>query len=392
MARIILFFIMIGVIVTTPSLAQDVPPMAMTNVDAALYEMPNGGLIGTLPVLTAVFVQERDENARWVRVRVIDDSASGWVEAASLLFSADVVVETLPVFIPPLAQSVPTSAPASFDLSTPEGQFAKLQSVPVLYNMASPEVASIFTRGQSLGNRANVFIKVGDSNTRSGGFLRPLGMGLRGGCDLGAYSDLQGTIDFFSVPPRPEFANSFDSVNMTAQDGLGTPGLLDPFRATDPLCLPNENPLACEYRLVKPSVAVMMIGLMDMKIPDLESYRRNLDTIIQFSKDQGVIPVLTTYSVLPDEVNPAAPMWDDHLRMNAIMIELVEKHGTPLINLWSALRPLPDYGIGPDRSHLKHEVGSFCKFTGAEGRVGGTLRNLVTLQALDELRKNILAR
>lgn len=391
MARFI-FIVIVAVVTSTSLLAQDVPPMAMTSADAPLFQTPDGGMIGTLPALTAVFVEGRNDNALWIRVRVIDDSANGWVEAAGLLFSADVQVNTLPIAIPPLVQSVPTSAPVSLDLTTPEGRLAKLQSVPVLYNMATPQVAAIFSRGQALGNRANVFIKVGDSNTRSGGFLRPLGMGARGGCVLGEYSELQATIDFFSVPPRTEYANSFNSENMTAQDGLGTPGLLDPFRATDPLCQPNESPLSCEYRLVKPSVAVIMIGLMDMKIPDLENYRRNLDTIIQFSKDQGVIPVLTTYSVLPDEINPAEPLWDDHLQLNTIMIEAVEKHGTPLINLWAALRPLPDYGIGPDRSHLKHEVGSFCKFTGAEQEIGGTLRNLVTLQALDELRKNILAR
>jgi hypothetical protein len=35
-------------------------------------------------------------------------------------------------------------------------------------------------------------------------------------------------------------------------------------------------------------------------------------------------------------------------------------------------------------------VGKFCSFDGAEKQVGGTLRNLLTLQALDILRQKVL--
>jgi hypothetical protein len=387
MARVLM---VIGLLLTfTTTLAQTsyVPPMAMTMVESPLYAAPDGESVGALPALTAVFIEGRDGAGEWMLVRVIDDSASGWIASLDLLLSADVTVSNLPVRTAP---SSVESQPVRFDLSTDEGRMARLQSIPVLFNMATPQIRQIFAHGQSLGNRANVFVKVGDSNTRSGGFLRPLGMGARGNCDLGSYAYLQETIDFFSVPPRAEFPNSFDSASMTAQDGLGTPGLLDSLRATDPLCKPDESPLECEYRLVKPSVAVIMIGMMDMKAKALDNYRTNLDRILQISAGHGVIPVLTTYSVLPDAINPAAPMWDDHVEMNLIMIEAAERHGIPLINLWLPLQSLPDYGIGPDRSHLKHQLGSFCSFTGAEQQIGGTLRNLLTLQALDELRKNVL--
>lgn len=396
------FIISLYIIVGTATFAQSplpVPPMAMTIADTSLHTAPglSQPVLVTLPIRTAVFIEGRDQNAQWMQVRTIDETAQGWVSVDKMLLSADVILTALPVSAESAQQADVQQADSGQSLSTffpdtPAGNLARLQSIPVLYNMFTPQVEAIFARGQSMRNRADVFIKVGDSNTKSGAFLRPLGMEERGYCNLGTYTDLQATIDFFSVSPREPYANSFDSLSMTAQDGIGTPGLLDPFWATDPTCNADESLMECEYRLTKPSVAIIMIGMLDMKIDELDNYRANLETIITLSEQRGVIPVLTTYSVLPDAVNPAAPMWDAHLEMNRIMVEAAEKHGIPLINLWSALQSLPDYGIGPDRSHLKYQVGSFCTFTGAEKEIGGTLRNLVTLQALDDLRRNVLTR
>jgi hypothetical protein len=354
-----------------------VPPMAMTTRDVPLYPMPDAqtASLQLLPIRTAVFIDGRDDRAEWVLVRLIDESARGWLRVDDMLFSADVVIPSLIIMNTTSAQADPLT---------------RLQAIPVLYNMNTPQVQAIFARGQSSGARANVFVKVGDSNTRSGAFLHPFGMGARGNCTLGVYSSLQPTIDFFSVSPRPPYPNSFDSRSLAVQDGLGTPGLFDPMRATDSACIANESPLACEYRLSKPSVSVIMIGMMDLKSRALDAYRTNLERIMQLSVDQGVIPVLTTYPVLPDAINPAAPMWDAHLEMNGIMIDAAERFGTPLINLWAALRTVPDYGIGPDRSHLKQQIGGYCDFTGVEQQVGGTMRNLVTLQALDVLRREVL--
>jgi len=58
--------------------------------------------------------------------------------------------------------------------------------------------------------------------------------------------------------------------------------------------------------------------------------------------------------------------------------------------LWAAAEVLPDHGIGPDRNHLKARVGAYCDFSGAERELGGTLRNLLTLQMLDALRREVL--
>lgn len=278
----------------------------------------------------------------------------------------------------------PTPTPLSADPEI-QAMIDRLRKIPVLYNMDTPNVHDIFRQGQRLGNRADVFTKVGDSNTTNGDFLQPIGM--KGDfCELGPYMDLQQTIDFFSVPPDAKAANSFVRQSLAAKEGLSSAAALDPFWAGDD-CEANEGPLACEYRLVKPSVAMMMLGLMDVRYKHADSFRANIEKVIQLSMDKGVIPVLTTIIVLPDQERLS---FDDSIRINNHMLDMADQYGVPLINLWEAVQTLPDYGIGPDRTHLKHRIGEFCSFDGSEQELGGTLRNLLTLQALDELRQNVL--
>jgi len=278
------------------------------------------------------------------------------------------------------------SAPLSAD---PEvlAMIDRLRATPVLYNMDTEAVHAIFERGQQLGNRADVFTYIGDSNSTGGDFLYPMGFGDRY-CELGSYSDLQATLDYFSADsPRAGQRNSFTNHSLAADNGLSSAGALDPFWATEP-CASNESPVMCEYRLTKPSVAIILLGLMDVRYSTSpEVYHDNMEQIVQLSVEQGVIPALTTNVVLPDQQTLS---FDLSIRQNNALLDIVDAHQTPLINLWAAAEALPDFGIGPDRTHLKAEVGAYCSFDGQERQVGGTLRNLLTLQALDELRRTVL--
>lgn len=288
------------------------------------------------------------------------------------------------LFISPAGAQPPAPTPLSADPEI-QSMVERLTAAPVLYNMDTPANHDIFRLGQQLGNRANVFTKVGDSNTTNGDFLQPIGMS-GNFCDLGFYPELQETIDFFSVSPLAGEANSFVHFSIAAKEGLSSAASLDPFWAGE-TCQPNESPLACEYRIARPSVAIMMLGLMDVRYKAADSFRKNIEKVIQLSMERGVIPVLTTIVVLPDQERLS---FDDSIRINIHMLDMAEQYGIPLINLWAAVQTLPDFGIGPDRTHLKHKIGAFCSFNGAELLYGGTLRNLLTLQALDELRRNVL--
>ena len=56
----------------------------------------------------------------------------------------------------------------------------------------------------------------------------------------------------------------------------------------------------------------------------------------------------------------------------------------PVINLWSAARSLPGYGIGSDNIHLT-AAGVTVKLGQHESRYGIALQNLIVLTTLHEL-------
>jgi hypothetical protein len=360
---------------------------ATTNTQVNLYAAPHvqSMILGQFPSSTTLTIEGRDSIAHWMFVSGGD--SEGWVASGSMILPPGVSLWDIAVIDAPqtfyATPSLPSNDPAVVAV------YERLQAAPILANTNTDAVRAIFAHGQALGMRANVFTRVGDSNTTSGGFMNPIGM--RGDfCDFGAYSYLQETVDFFSLSPQAGEANSFDSFSVAAVNGLGTAAALDPFWADAAQCQSNESPLGCEYRLVRPSVAVIMLGLMDVENFEADESREYMRDIMDFSIEQGVIPVWTTFPVLADN-EPDHPSWERSLYFNAAILDVIEVYQTPLINLWAAVQPLLDNGIGPDRIHLAHEVGSFCAFTGAEQRIGGTLRNLLTLQALDLLRRDVLA-
>jgi hypothetical protein len=261
----------------------------------------------------------------------------------------------------------------------------RLRDMPIFLNMDTPEVEAIAAAGRGRGNHADVFTTVGDSNTTNGDFLRPIGLS-NNDCELGDYEYLQETIDFFSTPPTEDNANSFTRDSIAADRGFSTYSALDPFWA-EAVCEANESPIACEYRVVQPSVSLIMLGQIDINYAgtDVESYRANMEEIVTTTMEHGVIPVLSTIVFLPER-----DVYDLSLQFNMVILDLAETYQIPLINLWGAVQSLPNVGIGPDRSHLRAQVGRFCSFDGAERELGGTLRNLLNLQALDMLRQNVL--
>jgi|FLYN01.1.fsa_nt_gi uncharacterized protein YraI len=361
---------------------------ATVNVQLTVYAAPgrDSAIIGQLPTGTVVYVEGRNDTGHWLLVRTPDGGLRGWIETGSTTLGA--ILRDLPVLDERLSAGVPQPTPTPIRTDpTLVAMMERLRATPVLYNMTTERVRQIFQYGQQLGNRANVFTKVGDSNTTSGDFLFPIGLE-RDYCELGPYIYLQETIDFFSeVSPRAGQANSFTNISLAADNGLSSASALDPFWAIAP-CAGNESPLLCEYRLTRPSIAIIMLGLMDVRYAtDAGSYGDNMERIVQASIEQGVIPVLTNNIVLPDQETLS---FDLSIQNNIELLDIAETYQTPLINLWAAVQTMPNYGIGPDRTHLKHEVGSFCSFNGPEQELGSTLRNLLTLQALDEIRRFVM--
>ncbi|NDJ79246.1 MAG: hypothetical protein GYB65_23595, partial [Chloroflexi bacterium] len=151
------------------------------------------------------------------------------------------------------------------------------------------------------------------------------------------------------------------------------------------LCEDDEGPLACEYRRVRPAVAVMMFGPNDMINLRIEEFEVAVRGIIDLSLAEGVIPVLTTFTWHRDV------RWEQALQFNMVVVDLAREYDIPLINFWRAAQELPNLGLVRDYTHLTAgSVGTRIAFTGDEAVSGYTLRNLLTLQTLDLLRREVL--
>ena len=243
---------------------------------------------------------------------------------------------------------------------------------------------TIFLRGQELGNRSNVFSKVGDSITASRHFLFPIGWG---SYNLGSYGDLQGIIDYYMTTSARDGNNSFANPSLAAYNGITTSGLLDPNASWKEICQTDESPLECEYRVVQPAVALIMIGTNDVALLPADVYRANLQRIVQISLDRGVIPVL---SLLPNRVGYESGISG----FNQIITETARAYDIPLWHYGTRLQGLDNNGLGdgihPSYPASANDFAASADFSAANLRYGYPVRNLTALQVLDALQRRAL--
>jgi hypothetical protein len=241
----------------------------------------------------------------------------------------------------------------------------------------------IFHRGQALGNRANIFSKVGDSITLSAAFFNPIGAGAY---SLHDHAGLQPVIDFYSSGIARGTTNSFVTPPLAAKVGWRARAVLSP-NASDPaLCAPGEAPLACEYRLVRPAVALIMLGTNDVPYTPGDEFESDLRRILDFSIDSGVVPVLST---IP-------PLYRTGLEgraeeLNLIIVRLAREYEVPLWDYYAALQGLPGAGMAADGVHPNWApAGHSADFSPDYLKYGMVVRNLTGLYALDAVWRNIL--
>ncbi|MCS7070197.1 MAG: GDSL-type esterase/lipase family protein, partial [Anaerolinea sp.] len=238
-------------------------------------------------------------------------------------------------------------------------------------------VVETFRRGQQNGLHPNVFAKVGDSITVSANFLHPIGRGLY---DLGAFRDLQPVVDWYrSGRIGPDDPFSRDSV--AAEVGWTASAVLDPAMAPPGICLSGETPLDCEYRIARPSVALIMFGTNDVGFMGEAAYHANIDAIVRRTLAQGIIPVVST---IPNRIGYEGAVQ----RFNGIVRAVAREHRIPLWDYYSATITLPNYGLTFDGVHPSEGP------LGADGTAifrpemleyGYVVRNLTALQILNAI-------
>ncbi len=326
-----------------------------------LRQLPtlDGKILLNLFAGTRLAVRKRTSDSTWLLVQ-LREGYLGWVSADYV----DLDIDLASVIVDDNPQPVPYFTPP-----TPEGG----PQVTIIGGGAR----AIFLDGQQRGNHANVFTTVGDSLTDTPYFLRPIPYGF----DLGAYGYLLPMLQFFNVDTGQ--GNAYARRAISTHAGWSTFSVLEP--ADDGVCQPGETHLDCEYRVVKPAYAIILIGTNDAPAFPGDTYRANMQRIIETSINYGVVPILST-------VPPRNDFNDRVIEYNQVIQQLSALYAIPQIDLYTALLPLPDRGLGPDGIHLSVPPGapaSTMIFSEQNLRYGTTMRNLTTLQALDQARTQI---
>jgi hypothetical protein len=349
---------------SAPVTAQGSNLHALTHYALTVYSGPDraNAIVGVLTPQAKVIVEARNKDMRWILGHSTDGALRGWMESRFLAL--------------PSGANLPALHVSSEHMFVPEKSGApyreiNLDNYPIIpANMG--RARDIYQHGQALGNRPNTLSKIGDCISDNGFFLSPFGWSKY---NLGTYKQLQGVIDHFNA------SLAYDS--QAAYNGLVTNAALDPLFANPLACLPGETPLRCEYRIHRPSVAVIMFGAQDLLFTPPDQFETNLRQIIHETIEAGVIPILSTFPG-----NTA--IWDKAIAYNQIVVRVALDYDIPLMNLWRALERLPNYGLDADGRHLSLPFTSAGDLNGINLQRGYTMRNLVTLQTLDAVWHSVM--
>lgn len=272
---------------------------------------------------------------------------------------------------------------SSVPVAAQEAEVPIIPGIPQLPGDVIGNIQGIYQHGLSLGNRPDVFSKVGDSSTAVPYFLAPLGEGYANLGDQFAY--LQGIVDYYSVT-RARTNNSFVNQSLAAGIGWTAAAVTNPDYAAWQHCEHNESPLRCEFRHSQPTMAIIMIGTNEVTWLGVEDYRLNMQRIVDTSVSSGVIPVLTTlpYRRGNEERVDA---------YNQAVREIAAANRIPLIDYAPIMRSLPNDGLDSERKHPTAVPGNQYRgsvdFTGENLQYGFTIRNLMTLQMLAAVRQHL---
>jgi hypothetical protein len=278
---------------------------------------------------------------------------------------------------PPTATPARPAPPVLGNFDSASVANINLDNYPIIPAIG-PAAIAIYKAGIAGGNQARVFSKLGDCMTENPYFLGPFSAGQY---DLGDYQSLQTVIDQFAgVSSRGEGwdNDSFATVGLASASGFNVAGPLNAMWADPKWCKGGETPLACEYRVTRSSLALLMFGTNDVTYTEPDKFDFYLRTLVDESLARDVLPLLSTFPTRPEEPEQSRVF-------NQIVATIADDYGLPLINLNRALKDLPHEGVDPnDTIHLSVPPDKRVDVFSPETlQYGFTVRNLVTLQALE---------
>ncbi|MFN5677170.1 MAG: GDSL-type esterase/lipase family protein [Roseiflexaceae bacterium] len=276
-----------------------------------------------------------------------------------------------------------------------------VERVPIIPQITSADKAylrEILQRGIARRNNPRVFAKIGDSITASTHFLQDIGCN---GENLANYHSLYDTVTYFRQHTFMDtygtgwcnVSNSFNALSPSAQPGWSAYyALFSDFlmmRYQGSCREPFNTPIACELRLKRPSIALIMFGSNDVTYGNISDFENSYADVVEYTIAQGVIPVLST---IPPRLDN--PVYNARVvRYNAIIIRMAAAKRLPLWNYWLALQSpeLIDNGLSVDRIHPNtYRTTQSADFSQEGLRYGYNQRNLTALQVLDAVRRIVI--
>lgn len=257
------------------------------------------------------------------------------------------------------------SAPAATAPTSTVVYPASWQDMPVI-PVVIDRTREIYQRGIEMGRDPHSFSVVGDCQNVEAYFLEDFAH--PGLYRLGEYKYLQETIDWFHV--------SFDRERAAVKGGYNVASVLSPLWADPKLCEPRESPLACEFRLHNPSIVIISMETWWYDRP-ASTYANYLGQIVQYTIEQGVVPILAT----------KADNLEGDNSINAAIVQVAQEYQVPLWNFWLAVEPLPGHGLEDDGFHLRFARPHFNDPGNMQH--GWPVRNLTALQALDAVWRGV---
>ncbi len=284
-----------------------------------------------------------------------------------------------------MSDSETTDGESETDGETTEGESETDDPVagPVLYmndRTHSPITTDIADHLRSVAasntdRDDSVFAKIGASSTVSKQFMHCFS---GDHVDLADHSALQPTVEWFKTLVS-DTEDAYTRESLSATVGWAA------FHALDG----DPSPLQQEVDAIEPRYAVILYGTNDIGYNNLYGYTNNMLDIVDTLLAQGVIPVLS--SIMPRDDNPTADAKVP--RYNLAVRAVAQARRIPFIDYHRELIVLPDHGLGGDDLHpsVYSPMGSSrsCVFTPEGLQYGYSIRNLLTIQALDRLRQTI---
>jgi len=277
------------------------------------------------------------------------------------------VPTVMPSTTAPPTPAQPTQAVAQVVAAAPSPTpITSWQDMPVIPTI-SERTKQIYLRGQQVkSNTPRAFSKVGDCESSPSWFLGDFDKG-SGYYSLGDHKNLRQVI--------ANFQGSYARVSLAAKSGFSAAAVFAPLWANPEFCRTSESPLACEYRLHKPSYAFIMLGTNDYLQP--AAFEDQLRSIVRYSINNGVVPILATKADNLEKDNS----------INAAIVKVAIEFDVPLWNYWAAVKDLPGNGLQEDRVHLTWGPNQFDDPDNM--KKAWPMRNLTALQVLDVVWRGV---